>query len=123
MELSERLELLRQTDTISGETCVQLQKLIVKTQSKWGLQLREDNAAALITHLDMARERLLKGESKGPLDNAILQEIQDSPCYSRAMVIVQGWNTFLGNLLPEAEQGYLLLHVCTLVGQEENTDA
>ena len=76
-----------------------------------------------MTHVAMARDRILQGKIADALDPAILAEIKESPAYERAEAIVTDWNNLLDNLLPEAERGYLLLHLCTLLVQEENKDA
>ena len=123
MEIKARLELLQTTGTISKETCVLVERLIDETKTRWGLTLTEENAAALVTHVAMARDRILKGDIAAALDPAILAEIKESPAYERAEAIVTDWNNLLDNLLPEAERGYLLLHLCTLLVQEENKDA
>jgi transcriptional regulatory protein LevR len=123
MEIKARLELLQTTGTISKETCVLVERLIEETKTRWGLTLTEENAAALVTHVAMARDRILKGDIAAALDPAILAEIKESPAYERAEAIVTDWNNLLDNLLPEAERGYLLLHLCTLLVQEENKDA
>lgn len=123
MEIKARLELLQTTGTISKETCVLVERLIEETKTRWGLTLTEENAAALMTHVAMARDRILKGDIAAALDPAILAEIKESPAYERAEAIVTDWNNLLDNLLPEAERGYLLLHLCTLLVQEENKDA
>lgn len=123
MEIKARLELLQTTGTISKETCVLVERLIEETKTRWGLTLTEESAAALVTHVAMARDRILKGDIAAALDPAILAEIKESPAYERAEAIVTDWNNLLDNLLPEAERGYLLLHLCTLLVQEENKDA
>ena len=123
MEIKARLELLQTTGTISKETCVLVERLIEETKTRWGLPLPEESAAALVTHVAMARDRILKGDIAAALDPAILAEIKESPAYERAEAIVTDWNNLLDNLLPEAERGYLLLHLCTLLVQEENKDA
>jgi transcriptional regulatory protein LevR len=123
MEIKARLELLQTTGTISKETCVLVERLIEETKTRWGLTLTEENAAALVTHVAMARDRILQGKIADALDPAILAEIKESPAYERAEAIVTDWNNLLDNLLPEAERGYLLLHLCTLLVQEENKDA
>ena len=120
MNIKERLQILQSAGTISQETGTLMIQIIDRTESKWHLILTEENASALLTHLAMARERILKGEIAAPLDAAIFEEIKSSPDYEHAVTIVHDWNGILGNLLPEAETGYLLLHLCTLLGQEEN---
>ena len=120
MDIKERLQILQSAGTISPETYALMVQIIDRTKSKWNLVLTEENASALLTHLAMARERILKGDIAAPLDAAIFEEIKSSPDYEHASAIVGDWNALLGNLLPEAETGYLLLHLCTLLGQEEN---
>lgn len=118
MNINERLELLQVSGTISKETCKLVQQLIIKTREQRKITLTEENAAALVTHMAMARDRILKGEIAAPIDAAIMEEIKGSPDYEKATAIVKEWDELLGIVFPEAEKGYLLLHLCTLLAQE-----
>lgn len=120
VDLKERMSILAASGTISFQIGCEMSDLVDHAKDRQHLGLTEENGAALLTHLAMAGERMAKGKTAAPLDAALLEEVKASSHCARAQEILKDWYQFLGWQLPEAESGYMLLHLCTLLEQEGN---
>ena len=87
-----------------------LTEVIAYFKQQHGIELTEENAAAFITHLCMALERLDKGEEVKPLDRAVFEEVQQEESYEQAAACCRDMNKILPQL-PEAEVEYICTHV------------
>ena len=110
MELKERMNLLRDAGVLSQKNYESVEKVIAYFKEQHGIALTEENAAAFITHLCMALERLDKGEEVKPLDRAVFEEVQQEESYEQAAACCRDMNKILPQL-PEAEVEYICTHV------------
>ena len=110
MELKERMDLLRDAGVLSQKNYESVEKVIAYFKEQHGIALTEENAAAFITHLCMALERLDKGEEVKTLDRAVFEEVQQEESYEQAAACCRDMNKILPQL-PEAEVEYICTHV------------
>lgn len=113
MDLSVRLDILKNANMISEENYQIVQETIVFFKEKEGVQLTEENSAMFITHLCAALERIEKGENISPMDKAILMEIQEEEVFTKASQAMELWLSSYPQI-PEEEKQYLLVHLCNL---------
>ncbi len=68
-----------------------------------------------ITHLAMAGQRVLDGVVEHPLDNTLLDGIKQEPIYQRAEALKEELLKETDIQFPEAERGFLTVHLCNLL--------
>lgn len=112
--LDDRIQILRESGVISGDTAEQILRLRSLFLEEYGIELTEENASSYITHMCFALERIAKKEGVAPLDEAIVEEMADEDDYESACVIADGvFRQF--SCLTKAERDYVILHVITML--------
>jgi transcriptional regulatory protein LevR len=117
MDLKNRLDTLLESGVISKKNYVITTDIILFLQNEKKLTIKEENAAAFVTHLCMALERIDKGNIVSPLDPTVLeavrQESQYLPAYSICKEIQQKYPC-----IDDTELDYLCMHLGTLLSMQ-----
>lgn len=111
----QRLQILNQAGMLSGEHVRAANDLRVLFEKRYGIELTEENSAAFFTHFCMALHRLETGERIDPLNELILDEIQDEYDYENADLIAEEIGRHVA-ALPAWERGYLIMHLVVVLG-------
>jgi len=115
--LRERLAILKATGMISDEIGDSIIEFAKGFEEKYSLELTEENASMLITHLVMALARIQRGEEVNPMDELAMEEISHSEFYIELPEIYMPLEDKLRIRLPDSEKGYIALHACTIVAK------
>lgn len=115
MELSYRLELLRNGGQISLETNQFMLKIIEMFQVKLCIKLTEENGAMFITHLAIACERMKKNEKIDPMHESAYGEVKGNSNYSRSEAVLEDIEKEIGIRFLECEKTYIILHLCSIL--------
>lgn len=114
MDLMERLNILKKSGTLSQKNYDNVMQVICYFREKRGLALTEENAAAFITHLCMALERIDKGEKTEPLDRKIYEEARFEPTFAEAESCCRDICEILPQI-SETEAEYISTHIGVLL--------
>lgn len=115
MDLMERIRLLREygmMDETAFEDILAIMKLF---KEEYGIELTEENAGIMITHMSSAFHRNVTGEEIDAMDACILEEIKEVPEYVRAERILVSIASGIKNDLSKKEMEYFLVHICNLL--------
>jgi len=116
--LIKRLEILVEGEQLEAELKEKIEILLKKFESDFELELKNENAAMLVTHLPMALMRIKRGEEVEDLDEMILLELKKENFYSDCMDFIDHIETKTKIEIPAGEKNYLALHFCNLIKQE-----
>jgi transcriptional regulatory protein LevR len=119
MDLMLRLRILREAGQLKEKNYEAILKVIELLNTRWGVVLTEDNGAAFTTHLAIAFERMDKSEPVAGIGDYIMQELTSQPCFSQSGEALKAIAVIYGREIPEYEEGYILIHLCTLFSKEE----
>lgn len=118
MDLRMRLQILKDAGQLSEENYRAITRVIEMLADDWNIGLTEENGAMFITHLAIAFERIGKGETVKPVDECVLDELKGQSCFSYCRQALVSIANILGREIPEEEEGYVLIHLCTLFAKE-----
>lgn len=116
MELTIRLNILRDSTLLSEENYNKILEVIKYFNEVKNIQLIEENASMFITHLSSALERIDKNETVNDLDEVVLESLKLEDSYNDAALIVKDLKSILGEI-PDEEVNYIIMHICTLLSQ------
>ena len=116
MELTIRLNILRDSTLLSEENYNKILEVIKYFNEVKNIQLIEENASMFITHLSSALERIDKNETVNDLDEVVLESLKLEDSYNDAALIVKDLKIILGEI-PDEEVNYIIMHICTLLSQ------
>ena len=120
-----RLNLLLDAGNVDEDIIRVVGVFVKETESELGITLTEDNGSMFVTHIAMALARMRDGEEIMPIDNALLgEEVTTSPIYPKIPTIIRRVENQTDIKIPEAEYGYVALHLCALyvAALEETND-
>ena len=114
-----RLQLLKDSETISPEVAGLTRRLMARVEAEYGLTLTEENGSMFVTHLAVALERLRAGEAIEQMPPEALAEVRG---HAREWAFMQQAAgeaaSQLGVSVPEGEVGFLTAHLAALVHGE-----
>ncbi|VYT80406.1 PRD domain-containing protein [Clostridium tertium] len=116
MELTTRLNILRDASLLSEKNYNKILEVIKYFEEVKNIKLNEENASMFITHLCSALERIDKNETVNDLDEVVLESLKLEESYNSAAFIVKDLKEFLGEI-PDEEVNYIIMHICTLLSQ------
>lgn len=115
MELTERIGLLKEYGMMDETAFEDIQSIIHLFQEKYGIELKEENAGIMITHMSAAFHRNVTGEEIDALDAGILEEILQLAEYAKAEQMLEAIVSGIKNELSQKEREYFLVHICNLL--------
>lgn len=110
MDLSQRLDILRQGDMLCDRNYETVLAVIDWFDHEQRIELTEHNASGFITHLCATLERVRKGEPLNVLSDELREAVQQEPNYEEALALVRQLSSVLPPL-PESEEVYLVMHI------------
>ena len=117
MELMERIELLKEYGRMDETSYQDILFILDLFKENYRIELTEDNAGVMITHMSSAFYRNVTGEEINALDAGILEEIKQIPEYPKAKQILDSIIEGIENALSQKERDYFLVHICNLLTQ------
>lgn len=114
MDLSMRLDILKNAGQISGETYDALIRIIKMFKNKWEIELTEENGAMLITHLSIALERIKKNELVDGIEAETYEEIKNHCQYEKCKNIFEDITKETAIEIPKNEETFIMMHLCAL---------
>ena len=118
--IMERINVLSELNLINDVDRLDLMSLIKIIETQLKIEVTEENGGILITHVSAMFQRNKSGEQLEPLEKEIVLELQASVHYDSAIQVAEEIISVIENNVSEAEKGYLLLHLCTLVNSTSN---
>lgn len=118
MSLSMRLQILKDAGQLNEANYQAITKVIEMLADDWNIELTEENGAMFITHLAIAFERIAKGETVKPVEDFVLEELKGQKCFTYCSQALVSITAILGDEIPAEEEGYILIHLCTLFTKE-----
>ncbi len=115
MDLTFRIQLLKDSNQIDEETYENLLAIIKLLKDRWGITLTEENGAMLITHMSIALKRIKDNNTVNPLEEDLQEQLRGEAFYSKAEEILEDIDKKLELKLPENEKEYMIMHICTLL--------
>ncbi len=119
MELTPRFEVIKNCGLTSESGYEDLLLIVDIFKNDFDIELTEENAGVMITHLASAFKRIETGEAVNPLDSALVEQIKMEPVYPLAQKIVDTVLSRIQNELSRDEQDFMLVHVGTLLCERE----
>ena len=116
MELTLRLDILRDAGQLSKENYNKIIQVINYFEEKRGLKLLEDNASMFITHLSSALTRIEQNKLVENIDEFIFEQVKSDINYKRAVEVTNYLEEILGEL-PRQERDFIEMHICTLLNK------
>ena len=104
MELTIRLNILRDSALLSEENYNKILEVIKYFDEVKNIKLMEENAS------------IDKNETVNDLDQVVLESLKLEDSYNDAAGIVKDLKGVLGEI-PDEEVNYIIMHICTLLSQ------
>lgn len=114
MELTLRLDILRDSGQLSKENYNKVIKVINYFEEKRDIKLLEENASMFITHLCAALGRIEENNLVNKLDDVVAESLKENENYDEAFKVAKDLENILGEI-PDSELDFIVMHVCTLV--------
>lgn len=115
MDLKQRLEILRDSETIDRKTYDTMVEVIKMFKKEYGITLTEENGAMLITHLSMAIMRIKKGAPVDKMNLDVYNEIMESEYFEKSKKMYESLEKVLEMEMPEDEKKYMIVNMCLLL--------
>lgn len=114
MELTLRLNILRDAGQLSQENYDKVLKVINYFKEKRDIILLEENASMFITHLCSALTRIEEDKLVNKLDEVVAESLKEDKNYDKAYLVTKDLEEILGKI-PDSEFDFIIMHVCTLL--------
>ncbi len=115
MDLAPRLEIIKSCNLTSESGYADLLTIVDIFKKDFDIELTEENAGVMITHLASAFKRIETGEAVNPLDPGLVEQMKEEPVFPLTQRIVDAVLSRIRNPLSADEQDFLLVHVGTLL--------
>lgn len=115
-EFENRLMILKSAGQIGDDSIALASKVLSSLENKYNIILNEQNGAMLITHIVMANERIISGNTVEPLADVIKDQLATDPNIEKATLVTNSVIEEFGESFDEVERDYILMHICNLVG-------
>ncbi len=117
MDLAPRLDIIKSCDLTSETGYEDLLTIVDIFKRDFDIELTEENAGVMITHLASAFKRIETGETVNPLDPDLVAQMKEEPVYPLTQKIVDTVLANINNTLSADEQDFMLVHVGTLLSE------
>lgn len=113
--MEERLSILRESGLITVDVYNKLEHMIEGYKNVYGIELTEENASMMITHLSQAMMRVLTGDEINEPDPMIVDELKNSEYYLKMEEMYKETCTMLDFEFPKDEKWFVFVHIGTLI--------
>jgi len=117
MELMDRVMALRECGMMNEVAFKDILYIIKLCKEEYQLELTEENAGIMITHMSSAFRRNDTGEEIDALCRSTVEEISKVQEYVKAKQILDSIILGIENELSQNEREYFLIHICNLLVQ------
>lgn len=116
MDLTIRLNILRDAGQITEKTYNQIFNVMAFFKQKLEIELNEENGAMFITHLSSALTRIDEGKLVENIDEFVFEQVKSDINYKKSIEITNHLEEILGEL-PKQERDFIEMHICTLLNK------
>lgn len=95
-----------------------LEKIALIIEEKTKIELSEENAGIMITHIGAMFIRLRENQTLDNLDTLILDEIEANKSYQLSFDTIEEICSKLSIQIDKVERDYIMLHLCTLLNND-----
>lgn len=117
MDLTVRLQILKDSGQIDEEIYNNLLKVIESFNNNFQIKLLEENGGMFITHLAVALARIKNKELVEPIEELIFEEIRNDSNFEKAKEILTKIEEDINISIPEVEKTFILMHIVTLLSK------
>lgn len=117
-EFENRLTILKTAGQIGDKSVELAEKVVTQLRQQYNIILTEQNGAMLITHIVMANERIISGNTVDPLADIIKDQLEIDSNIEQAKRITATVIDQFEEGFDEVERDYILMHICNLVGSQ-----
>lgn len=118
MELDTRLGILKDAGQIDDEVYKNVIKAISILHKSWGIELKEENGAMLITHLCIALQRIKDKCPVEEIDEELYKDIKIDKYFKTCEKAFIDIKSEINMDIPESEKSFLMMHLCVLFDKE-----
>lgn len=115
MDLTLRLNILRDAGQIDDEIHDNLLKIIDIVKEKWGIELTEENGAMFITHMSIALKRIKENNIVEPMEDFLYEGLKKEKNFEKSEEMVNIFVQEINISIPEEEKSFIVMHLCTLL--------
>ncbi|WZL82308.1 PRD domain-containing protein [Vallitaleaceae bacterium 9-2] len=119
--MEERLNVLREAGLITENIYEKLNNMIVGYKRTYNIELTEDNASMMITHLSQAMMRVERNEKINEPDQGIVDELMNSEHYAKMEEMYKGTCAMLDFEFPPEEKWFVFVHIGKIIITETIT--
>ncbi|QBH97713.1 PRD domain-containing protein [Limnobaculum zhutongyuii] len=113
--MEQRLAILLQGGVIDQDIHDGMLNVITELEQQWNISIRHSQGNMALTHMASALMRSRRGESIAPIDNEVLEEVQQSEQYPSLVIIHQALLRHFPLTIDPSEEGYLLANLYSLM--------
>lgn len=117
MDLTLRLNILKDAGQIDDEIHNNLIKIIAIVKKEWGIELTEENGAMFITHMSIALKRIKENNIVAPMEAFLFEGLKKEKDFEKALGMMNTLEKETHISIPEEEKSFILMHLCTLLTQ------
>ena len=115
MSLQKRMDMLKEGGIVDAQGYADLEVISRIFWEEEGIELGEENAGVMITHMATAFYRARRGEEiEGPAPEIMEGVVQES-LYPRAQELFAVIENRINNTLSLPEKEYFLIHICAVL--------
>lgn len=118
MNIMDRIDTLFSCGFSTESDYDDLCRIVDVFDKRCGIELTEENAGIMITHMASAFRRNRTDETVEPLDAKVFAEAMSSEAFPLAESIVDEIIGSISNAVSENEKEFFLIHICSLLEEE-----
>lgn len=116
--LKNRINFMLDINMIHESEKVILEEISEIIENKTAIELNEENAGVMITHIAAMFIRKRENQSLEELDELIIEEIVSNRHYDLCKDIIHEVNSKQSIQIEKVESDYIMLHLCTLLNRD-----
>ncbi len=113
-EMYERIQILQVNGVISEKVADYTRSIVDRILLEVP-EVEQEKLEMFITHLAMAGKRAEEGTEENPIDEAILQGMEEEEAYEHAVVLRDQFLSMTDINFPKTEKDFLSVHLCNLL--------
>ena len=115
MDIMTRINLLRESEFSTEEDYDDLCAIVRLFKEGYKIEVTEENGGFMITHMAAAFRRNRIGEEILPLDEAVWEDVTETPEFALAGEIIKAIEAQITNPISEKERKFFFLHICSVL--------
>lgn len=120
--LKTRINFMLEINMINEDEKIILEEITKIIENKTRIELNEENAGVMITHIAAMFIRKRENQTLTELEEFILIDIELSKSFDVCKEIIQLINSKLSIQIDKVESDYIMLHLCTLLNRDISSE-